>query len=483
VAVKLRQLGLHFDWHEEQTAKLILGKRADGLYATAEASANLSLPRQTGKTFSVGGLVVSLCLLTPNTLALWTAHVLRTSNMTYSKMRLMCSRPQIRPFVDHMRLANGEGEIGFTNNSKIMFGARDRGFGLGFDNVDILVFDEAQRLNQTALDDMVPTTAVARNPLVLLCGTPPRPNDSGDAFRMRRDEALSGRGEGLLWVEFGADEGVDPLTWTDGFIDWEQVAKANPLYPSRVSKSAVRRLKKNLGPESFAREGLGLWDLAEQIVTLIPRDQWAEQTLRFDGPQLPESQRIYGDVVAGVHVTQNRQLAYIALCGARGDGGTQVEIADVVAPIEVAGWLEKRSDRIKAVTGQTHGAGATSELVNQLANDRTFHIAVEDWAGAELPAAHGRALDALRLHQVTTPLNDALDASVACCVGKELGGGVVVDIKKSSGEPAPLMAWIAAYGLWTRPRQTSSKIPPAEPVAVPVMAAALAGVNVSKIGF
>ncbi len=481
-------MGLTFSWWQEQASQLILGKTADGIYATSESSACLSIPRQTGKTTLIGGLVMALCLLHGGMTVLWTAHRLRTSNMTFSKMRLMCARPQIKPLVDHVRLANGEGEIEFVNGSKILFGARGQGFGLGFDAVDVTVFDEAQRLSQAALEDMVPTTSVIENALILLLGTPPRPDDDGGAFRERRALALDGNPDNVLWVEFGADDDTDVAAWSSSYIDWEQVAKANPSYPDLVSKTAIRRLKNNL-KESFAREGLGLWDI-EAVDRLVPVDQWTDQLVTSDSEVLPEAERIVGNVVACVDVSHDRTTAWIAVCGTRADGIPQVEIAATLPPIRVAGWLEDHADRVTAVTAQSRGAGMSSELLAQLAADKTFRLKTEDWLGPELMAAHGRALDALRDHEVRTALNTDLEIAVAGAAGKELGGGVVIDRRKSASEVAPLVAWVGAYGLWTRPRQQEElRVEPATPKPIPAsttgagVGTAGTAMNVMRIGF
>jgi hypothetical protein len=83
----------------------------------------------------------------------------------------------------------------FRNGSKIMFGARSMGFGRGFDEIDVEVFDEAQILDSKALEDMVAATNQARHEhgaLLFFMGTPPRPTDPSEAFSLRRTEALAG---------------------------------------------------------------------------------------------------------------------------------------------------------------------------------------------------------------------------------------------------------------------------------------------------
>ncbi|MUP49193.1 terminase, partial [Veillonellaceae bacterium M2-8] len=81
--------------------------------------------------------------------------------------------------VASVRATNGQQAIEFTNGSRILFGARESGFGRGFAMVDVIVFDEAQILTENALSDMVPATNAAPNGLVLMMGTPPRPKDPG----------------------------------------------------------------------------------------------------------------------------------------------------------------------------------------------------------------------------------------------------------------------------------------------------------------
>src|SRR5204862_4597817 len=128
---------------------------------------------------------------------------------------------KVAPFVDRRRLGSGEQEIRFKNTSRILFGARERGFGRGFSEVDVLVFDEAQILTENAIDDMVPATNQARNPLLLFTGTPPKPTDPGEVFISKRDKALAGSSDDMAYIEFSADEGANP-------DDRKQWAKANP---------------------------------------------------------------------------------------------------------------------------------------------------------------------------------------------------------------------------------------------------------------
>lgn len=267
------EFGIRFDEWQAKIGSLALAKRSDGLYAAGEGNVVMSLPRQVGKTYLVGWMLFALAVIEPGMLVIWTAHHSRTSNETFSSMQSMARREAVRPFVERVRAANGQQEIVFHNGSRILFGARESGFGRGFAMVDVLVFDEAQILSESAMSDMVPATNAAPNGLVLMLGTPPRPKDPGEAFALRRAAAIEGD-PSTLYVEFSADEDVDPSAWPQGEIDWEQVAKANPSFPARTSRAAVRRMFTSLvSPDAFRREALGVWDAASASRGL-PHETW-----------------------------------------------------------------------------------------------------------------------------------------------------------------------------------------------------------------
>jgi len=245
------QLKITFDPWQDGAGSAILGKRDDGLYA-ADAVV-VSIPRQVGKTFLFGSLAFALCIANPGTLVLWTAHRYVTAQDTFNDLRTLSQQPSVKPHVKRAVAPGGNGVVEFTNKSRIMFGARERGFGRGLKRVAVVVFDEAQILTPLAIDDMLPAVNRHPNPLILYTGTPPRPSDPGEVFGMLRAEAISGESEDTLYIEFSADEDAD-------LNDRDQWAKANPSFPHHTPARAMLRLKRNLSPESFRREALGIWD-------------------------------------------------------------------------------------------------------------------------------------------------------------------------------------------------------------------------------
>jgi hypothetical protein len=248
-----------------------------------------------------------------------------------------------------IRTANGEQEILFTNGSIIMFGAREQGFGRGFDEVDIEVFDEAQILTEKALEDIVPAANQSRQPsgaLLFFMGTPPRPTDPGEEFTNRRAKALSGKADNMVYVEFSADPDADP-------DDREQWAKANPSYPLRTPVESMERMRENLTDDaSFKREGLGIWD-AVGSNGVIPAPSWAD---REDERSLASDR-----FALGVECGPDLAWASVAFAGQRADGEWHFELdEDQHTRGRGVTWLVPHLESLTATTRRSAGLWSTS---------------------------------------------------------------------------------------------------------------------------
>lgn len=350
---KCTDLGLGFDGWQDGAGRAILAKRADGKYAATVGGVALSIARQTGKTYLLGAIIFALCLLFPGMTVLWTAHRLKTAKETFRSMQGMARRRKIAPHVQQIFTASGAEEITFRNGSRIMFGARETGFGRGFAKVDIEVFDEAQILTERALDDMLPAMNASPNALAIFAGTPPRPIDPGEVFTRMRFEALeagSGKSDGL-YIEFSADKNASP-------DDLEQQAIANPSFPHRTAVEAIQRMRKQLSEDSFLREGMGIWD-ADSQHRVISEEAW--------GDVADSASMAVDRLTLGIDVPPDRSNACVALAGLRADGLWHVEmdeerkgvdwVIELVANLasknrlhavvadEMSGLVEKRRDK------------------------------------------------------------------------------------------------------------------------------------------
>lgn len=461
-----RKMGVvHDDW-QRALARAVLAKRDTGLYAAGVGGIYLSTCRQVGKTYTFGSLIFALCALTPGTVVLWTAHHTRTSDETYESLVAMARRPLIAPFIAKTPSGNGRQAIVFTNGSRIMFGAREHGFGRGIPGVSVVVFDEAQILKQSALNDMIPAANTVKNPLILYMGTPPDPKDPAEVFKARRREALrieSARADGedvasnMLYVEIGADDGANP-------DDEKQRRKGNPSYPERTPLESIMRLREQLGDDAaFVREGLGVWDRDETANRLITDTEWGETSTTV----APDGIRSFGvafsadgerQSVGGV--VKHPEGAHVELIGAQ-TGSTDAGVADLVRwftrdPARPERW--RTAARI-TISGSSHATLLWQALREAGVPANVLHLAT----AGEYFTSCSMLYDAVIDRTVTHPASeepDALDASVAVC-DKQLrrkDGAWGWKATTSDGDETPLEAvGLALWGARTSKRRPGRK--------------------------
>lgn len=343
------RLGWNFDPWQDGAGKLILSKRSDGLFAADLIAA--SIPRQVGKTFLFAAMTFAMCLREPGLTVIWTAHRAKTAKETFASMSGMAAQEKVAPHIANVARSRGDEAVVFTNGSRILFGAREAGFGRGFSNVGILVFDEAQILTESAMEDMVAAQNVAKNPLTILTGTPPRPRDPGEVFTMVRQDALNGDSEESLYIELSADREAD-------LLDRSQWRRANPSFPTRTSERAMLRMRKNLSDDSFRREALGVWDEVSVHKPLVTPQRWKD--MADIGP---------ADDVApgalGVDMSHGRDIS-VGACWIEDDNAHLEQVwsgTDSAAAIE---WVVERAGRRTPVV--VDAASPAASLVPELKN-------------------------------------------------------------------------------------------------------------------
>lgn len=402
VRAKCVELGVLFDPWQDGLGRAILGKRGDGKYAAGIGGVVLSIPRQVGKTYTIGAVIFALCVLCPGLTVIWTAHHNRTTTETFMSMQAMAKRIKIRPFILQVLLGSGDEEIRFRNGSRIMFGARERGFGRGMAKVDVEVFDEAQILTERALDALVPATNQSKQPagaLLFFMGTPPKPTDPSEAFTAKRKKALAGVSRDTLYVEFGADEcaKVD---------DRKQWAIANPSFPLRTPVEAMSRMRENLTDDSFRREALGVWD--REVVGVFPVDAW--------GLCADPGSGIAGRPVLALAMSLDRAKLCLAAAGRRGDGLLHIEI--VKHGVAGAGFVAEVA-RISVEHGAqviVHPHHAVGSLIPEL---ETAKVRLKLTNSIEYTQACGAYFDAVVEHRVRyVPEQPELEAAMAVATQK-----------------------------------------------------------------
>jgi hypothetical protein len=433
-----RNLGIGFDGWQDGMGRLALATRSDGLYA-ADTSV-ISLCRQAGKTYWAGGVKFGLSLRNPGLTSIWTAHHFKTARETFAAMKALAARPLVAPHIARVSSSHGEEAIYFRNGSRILFGARENGFGIGFADVGVLVLDEAQRLTTRAMDDLIPTMNTAANPLLIMMGTPPRPTDPGEVFAMVRQDALDGDSEDTLYVEFSADQGAD-------LDDRDQLRKANPSYPFRTSERAIRRMRKSLTEDSFRREALGIWDAVGIHQPAIRMSVWRNC---FD--VAPDGVRPDG---FGVDMSHAGDIS-IAASWRVGDVVHAEEVWAGPSGVEAVSWLASRpaNRRIPIVVDSASPAGA---LVPEL---KAMRLNVIVTHAADMAKACGLVTNLVAAGLVTHAAQESVTEALAGARKRPIrdAGGWGWDRRDSTVNIAPLVAWtLAMYGASTRRRRSTGE--------------------------
>jgi hypothetical protein len=415
------RLGWGFDGWQDGSGKLILSKRADGMYAADTIV--ISIPRQVGKTYLIACIIYALCLLEPGLTVIWTAHRKTTAAETFRQFDGMSRRPKVAPHVLQVLRGKGDEKILFKNGSRILFGARESGFGRGMTDVDVLVLDEGQILPESTLEDMGATQNVAKNPLTFVMGTPPRPKDDGEFFELLRQEALSGESEGTLYIETSADRGCDPM-------DREQWRKANPSFPFRTTERAMLRLRKKLkADDSWNREALGIWDVITRRFSPINGAMWAE------GADVGPSDDAR-PAALGVDSSHDRLIS-VGACWLEDESAHVEEVWAGVDDVAAVEWVAARAGRRLPVV-----IDSMSPAASMIPTLRARGVKVHIGSSGDMARACGLVqsdVEAGRLtHADQGPVNEAREGARRRAIGT--AGGWGYDRSDPGVNIAPLVA-------------------------------------------
>lgn len=257
-----------------------------------------SVPRQNGKTALLNVRAGSGMLLY-NEQVIYTAHLQKTATETFEELAALFEAPKLKRYVKDIKTALGREQIILQNGARIKFLARTRNGGRG-QHGDLLIFDEAQELDDNAQASFIPAISASLNPQVIYVGTPPGPETPGTVFRGIREKAMNGKTRTTAWFEFSVEE-IGDVT------DQSRWAATNPALGRRILLSTIESEVEQMAPDTFARERLGWWTPVETgIDHAIPPELWEackSQELK------PEGKTAYG-------VKFSIDGSEVSLCGA-----------------------------------------------------------------------------------------------------------------------------------------------------------------------
>lgn len=402
------------------TVQVMMAQADGGKWAAA--TTGREMPRQNGKGDELE--VVELWGLVQRAEAiLHTVHdaVLLATQAQQRMLGVLEGHADLRRRVKRKWQGTGQQMIEMTNGGVIWYRTRTGGGGRGVDDIDRLVVDEAQHATEEQLAAMSPTLLANTNPQLNAMGTAGLSGRSAWWWRVRR-RALSADpgsfgyvGHTAEVVRLDADgrleqQAVDPLDRTL----W---APCNPALASGrgVGIEFLEEQLRRLGPESFAREHLGVWDPPDDETakaTVVDLAAWA--TLE----QVPDERPTR--IALAVAASTSRKWAYIGLAGEQADGRTHLQIIKSDRGIA---WVLPELVRLKREwrpVGISIGANdPAASLIPE--GERTPGISFHVLQAKDCARAAGMLVDAVGDATVTHTGGRLLDISVENARRKPLG--------------------------------------------------------------
>ena len=278
-------------------------------------------------------------MLLYNEQVLYTAHLQKTATETFEEIASFFDQPRLKKYVKDIKTALGREQVILKSGARMKFLARTRNGGRG-QHGDLLIFDEAQELDENQQASFLPAISASLNPQTIYVGTPPDPQAVGIVFRGIRDRALEKKTRKTSWFEFSVPE-IGDVT------DRRRWAATNPALGYRILESTIEGECEQMDPDMFARERLGWWSpvRAETVERAIDAAAWLEC---MSTTKKPEGKTAYGVKFSG-------DGSVVCLCGAviPKDGPARISLIDMkptgMGVQWLADWLNQRYDRASCV--------------------------------------------------------------------------------------------------------------------------------------
>lgn len=435
--------GIHLD--EWQSARV---DDFSGTYGDRWASGTnvLVMPRQNGKSEILVARALFGLFVLQRRMILFSSHQWASSNELFLRMRgIIDTNPDLEAQVAHVRLSAAQLGFELSTGGRILFLTRSRASARGFSG-DEIFFDEAHFLSEAAHAAIRPTLGGRSaegsvQTFYAASAVDQARHPDGLVLTRLRERGVAGE-EGIAYVEYAAgitdDEGRDLIPAAIPaalLVDPENIRRANPGCPERISLEFLLDEARTLDPASYATEHLGQgdWpDLDGAASSIVDLDKWVGLVDRDSKPVPP--------VCIAFDVSPDRRRASVAIAGRRLDGSLHVEVVD---NHDGVGWVLPRMLQLIAdhdpwvVTCDA----AQALVAEQIWQEAGFKVDLID--RTELAQACGAFIDAVEQMDVRH-LGDAvlLDAIRGATTSSFGGDGWVFSRRSSHVDISPLYACV-----------------------------------------
>lgn len=386
-----------------------------------------SVPRQNGKTALLEGRIEAGMLLY-NEQVVYTAHLQKTSTETFEEMANFFDTPRIRKYLLTIKTALGREQIILKSGARVKFLARTRNGGRG-QHGDLLIFDEAQELDDSTQASFIPAISASMNPQTIYMGTPPDENCTGGVFRGIRDKVLGGKTDSVSWFEFSVKDIGD-------LADIQRWADTNPALGRRILLDTIKSEHEQMAPDTFARERLGWWS-----PIIVHKEEYLISEKLWDSCKSSEV-RPDGKLAYGIKFSPDG--AEVCLCGAvvPEEGPARIELIDRKSTSQsltwLADWLNERYKKAACVV--IDGKNGVDVLVEKIADVWKAKGSVVRPSSRDVIASVSLLMDALNDKSVTwyekqLALRDSATTSTKRSIGRDgfgFGGENATPIEAAS---------------------------------------------------
>lgn len=448
---------MRLDVEQELVLEQSLGVREDGRWQAFEVGFNA--PRQNGK----GEVLIARELFgifeMGERLIVHSAHEFKTSARHFQRLeQVIRGCPELLGRVKRselgerrlvgFRYSHGDEAIEFDSGARIEFRTRTKSGMRGFDDVALLVLDEAMILSEWAHGAMLPTVRAStaeRGPQLWYAGSAADQeiHEHAVVWARVRERGLAGGDDALAYFEWSLpfdhpdeipDEvATDPDAWRR--VNWA-------IGRGRVLEEHMAREYRALGRRQFAVELLGVGDYPatdETAASVIDMDAWRETE---------DAESVLADPIClAFDVSPDRRTS-IAAAGLNERGLLHGEVVHSRAG---TGWVPERLadlvERHEVLEVACDGFGPANSIAARIEDEAG--IKIRRMNAGEYADACGRLADHVSERRFRHIGQDELTASVRGARTRPLVDRWAWSRSKSKIDPGPLIAttlasWSAA---------------------------------------
>lgn len=387
----------------------------------AYVTCGLDVPRQNGKN-----AILEAYELYGTAVCGWhilhTAHRVKTAKKSFQRLAKYFTdddHPELKALVKQIRRTNGEEAVYLKNGGSIEFIARTNGTARGFDDIQLVIFDEAQELTDAQFDAIMYTLAASATGerQIIYTGTPPNEKSPGTVFARTRKSILKGNVRRSNWNSWAVEECPPENATFHDILDL--VYQSNPSMGYLLDEEFTESEFAGGSVEGFAHERLGWWSPTGGTDTVIDADAWNELEVH----RAPTDDEI-SKICCAAKFAPDGSRGTISIAVKQKDGPVYVEVVESRnlngGSGWVAEWINARKKKLAgAVIDGRVGAPAVVEKLNALHFPKR---AIKCPSSAQVASACSMLVDAVKSGNVCHYGQPALNDAMTKCAKRPIGG-------------------------------------------------------------